>query len=203
MTMVVMEMSMLPPCHGRPGFLQPGEFKDWHQHWPTRAAVTICETRCPTAQLVNCARGALIAGVVDDQPSVVRPADGVVAAGIVCRGDAATTDALNEVIARHTGQRRPARCTGCRRVLVPKRHPLEGDSAHHAAQGLCTGCYTATYRARHSATVHELNPPKQCEDCQRPMVPRSSRPPAGHVRYAAKGVCTTCSSKRRYRTRTA
>ncbi|MFI5783131.1 hypothetical protein, partial [Nocardia sp. NPDC051570] len=75
----------LTPCHLDPRFLQPGTAQDWHLYPETIAAVAICETDCPISKLVACARAALGAGQLVTEPDITLPADGVIAAGIVCR----------------------------------------------------------------------------------------------------------------------
>lgn len=192
------------PCQGDLRFLQPGEDVAWGSRPETRAAVTICHTECPTSRLVDCARRALESGSVSDESErVTRPADGVVAAGIVCSGDDATATALRGLIARYgreTGA--PPTCLGCRRRFVPAREPLSEDTAHRAARGLCSGCYSATGRAGRLARVHQIRP-TACVDCAKPLVGRHDPVPDGHARHHSHGRCTTCQTRHRRNARKA
>ncbi|OZC55087.1 hypothetical protein CH289_07800 [Rhodococcus sp. RS1C4] len=84
------------PCKGQPGFHQPDAFNPpdtWELSIQTHQALATCTT-CPFKR--ECARAALTSGQgFDAEGSWV--ADGVVAAGIICRGDRKTRDTLNVI----------------------------------------------------------------------------------------------------------
>ncbi|MFC9874861.1 hypothetical protein [Nocardia salmonicida] len=187
------------PCHLDTRFVQPGENHAWHETADAAAAIEICETSCPISEVIGCARRALSAGnLTGVGVRATRPASGVIAAGIVCRGSAATTAALEKVIATYDRTTGPA-CRGCQRQLVDAGIPLVEGQAHKAARGLCKGCYSATGRAGALAPVYRLRTPGMpCAGCERPTVGRhATTVPAGHARYAANGLCLRCDSQAR------
>ncbi len=191
------------PCHRDFRFVQPGDDPDWHLYAQTIAAVATCETECPISQLVACARQALGAGQLATEPEITLPADGVIAAGLVCRGDNATVLALQEVITRYgRGDDRIPVCAGCQRRLVPAGKPLGVNEAHLAARGLCKGCYSATGRSGQLAKVHQMRP-THCIDCLRPLVGRRDEVPEGQVRHHSRGRCLSCQTKFRRSTKKA
>jgi len=184
-------------CHLDPRFLQPGDNPDWHLYPETIEAVAVCETSCPIRRFVDCARAALGAGQLATEPDITLPADGVIAAGIVCRGDNNTALALREVINRYgRPEDRIPVCPGCERRLIPAGQPLGVNEARLAARGLCKGCYAATGRSGQLAKVYQLRP-SHCTDCARPLVGRSDPVPEGHARYHSDGRCLGCQSKHR------
>ncbi|WP_280273396.1 hypothetical protein [Nocardia wallacei] len=183
------------PCHRDARFVQPGDDPDWHFYPETIAAITICETECPISRFVACARRALGSGQLATEPEITLPADGVIAAGLVCRGDNETTLALQEMINRYgRGDDRIPVCAGCQRRLVPAGQPLGVNEAHLAARGLCKGCYSATDRSGQLAKVYKIRP-THCVDCQRPLVGRNAEVPEGHVRHHSRGRCLSCQTK--------
>lgn len=165
------------PCADHPDdFLQPGEREGWHRTESARRALFSCK-ECPYRQ--PCATAALTAGTTLDA-TIAALANGVIQAGVVCRGDVATLRALRAVAGGE-----PDACTACGRSfahVVPK------------ARGLCSGCYSASRRVAGIATAQPRpTPAPECSDCDRPM----SRPPvpAGHVRHSAHGRCHTCDAR--------
>ncbi|WP_280424033.1 hypothetical protein [Nocardia carnea] len=146
---------------------------------------------------MSCARAALGAGQLATEPEITLPADGVVAAGIVCRGDNSTVLALQAVVDKYgRGAERIRVCAGCERRLVPARQTLGVNEAHLAARGLCRGCYSATERSGQLARVYQLRP-AACVGCARPMVGNRDTAPTGHVRHHSQGRCTACRAKHR------
>ncbi len=185
------------PCRLDPRFLQPGDCEDWHLHADTIAAIAICETECPISHVVSCARAALGAGQLATEPEITLPADGVVAAGMVGRGDNSTVLALQAVVDKYgRGAERIRVCAGCERRLVPAGQTLGVNEAHLAARGLCRGCYSATERSGQLARVYQLRP-AACVGCARPMVGNRDTAPTGHVRHHSQGRCTACRAKHR------
>ncbi|WP_147404232.1 hypothetical protein [Nocardia panacis] len=191
------------PCHLDPRFLQPGDEPDWHLFPETIQAVAVCETICPISHLVRCARAALRSGQLATEPEVTLPADGVIAAGIICRGDNDTALTLREVINRYG---RPEDCIpvcpGCERRLVLAGEPLGLNEARLAARGLCKGCYSATARSGQLTKVYQLRP-DHCADCKRPLVGREDPVPEGHARFHSDGRCLGCQSTYRRASRKA
>lgn len=174
----------------RGGFLQPGEDPNWHLLPATELAVVLCRTECPRGAFTACARAALDQlGRVPDEPHVPTVADGVVAAGIVCRGDEATADALRAVLGEQDSSAAPAACIGCARPLGD-----HGETVRSAARGLCKGCYSATARAGQLAPVYQLRP-ECCDGCARPLVGRRDDLPEGHARYHSGGRCEACHKR--------
>ena len=136
-----------PPCH---------RSKNTAFHNPTsshprsvRAAVAICK-ECPIRR--ECARDALTSGTSLDG-SYTRPANDVVQAGVVCRGDQGTAIRLAaiagvEVLPTYAEQEarghRPDECQHCHRPMVQwtRDRVPEGFVAHYA-RGFCQGCRKA------------------------------------------------------------
>ncbi|MFI5784065.1 hypothetical protein, partial [Nocardia sp. NPDC051570] len=144
-----------------------------------------------------CARAALGAGQLVTEPDITLPADGVIAAGIVCRGDNTTTIALREVINRYgRPEDRIPVCPGCERRLIPAGQPLGVNEGRLSARGMCKACYTATERSGQLAKVYQLRP-SDCIDCELPMVGRDDDAPEGHVRHHSKGRCLGCQTNHR------
>lgn len=190
------------PCHQDNRFLQSGEQRNWHLLPDTVAAVTICETECPISRVVECAREALGSGRLlqrGQRRNLPRPASGVVAAGIICRGTDETRDALDAVIARYSRSSDPVKtCTGCERALVSAGTPITDPDteAHHGGRGLCKGCYAASSRGGHIRSVRQPRP-SHCVGCSRPMVGRNDDAPDGHVRHHSRGQCVSCQVRAR------
>jgi hypothetical protein len=136
------------PCTGHPGFLQPAERPDWHLDPVVAAARRLCHEQCPPGRFRSCALDALTAGTLEDD---LRPrvADGVVMAGIACRGDAATEHALRDIVRGHAELHwratRPTHCLGCGRPMTTRRRRLPGHVVHESA-GRCSACTRARHR---------------------------------------------------------
>ncbi|MCZ4557963.1 hypothetical protein O4215_20590 [Rhodococcus maanshanensis] len=185
------------PCPGQPGFLQPGEQENWHLNPETVAAQQVCATACPVR--LECVRRARTSGTHG------HVADGVVAGGIICRGDTKTMWALRDLeqqLAPVAAQ--PAACLGCERTFVESGYPTHSGTAHHAGRGLCHGCYSAARRTESFTNVRAIRP-THCigPDCGKPMVSNREKPGPGQVRHHAKSLCTRCSEKSRTRTKKA
>ncbi|MEU8895506.1 hypothetical protein [Nocardia sp. NPDC048505] len=140
-------MIQQPPCVGRPGFLQPDDVLNWHELPETAAAQALCRERCPRDTFLACALSALTAGAGSGGDRQ-RAADGVVMAGIACRGDDLTVKALRNVIKVHTPvpARRPAACLSCHRPMTTRHRKLPGHVIHEAG-GHCTRCRRGQQRA--------------------------------------------------------
>ncbi|MFE3754101.1 hypothetical protein ACFXO9_07305 [Nocardia tengchongensis] len=135
-----------PPCLGLPGFVEPVSAFDWDRLPATAAAQRVCAERCPRDRFRACATAALAAGTLigDEAPSV---ADGVVMAGIVCRGDAITRRRLQAVLADDVDPRvRPDRCVSCQRPMTTRRRKRPGYVVHES-NGRCGACKRAEQRA--------------------------------------------------------
>lgn len=180
-------------------FLQPGERADWHRSSAAKQARQLC-AKCPLGA-VRCAQQAL------ELPGIP---DGVILAGIVCRGGNATrhelrllagaakprTDRPNLTLVPAT----PAtHCTGCERPFADPDSPPDPDSdaVHRSARGLCRSCYTAARRAGTLEPAHAPRP-DDCIDCDKPMVAARQPIPAGHVRHEKAGRCETCNRRHSY-----
>lgn len=187
------------PCHLDTRFVQPGENHNWHKTADALAAIEICETACPISAFVDCARHALTSGSLTGTGSrAPRPATGIIAAGIVCRGSTATAAQLEQRIAQYQplGASTVPTCRGCSRRLIRTGAPGEGE-ARVAARGLCKGCYSATSRVGSLAKVYTIHQPgTPCTRCQRPTVARgATEVPEGHTRYHSLGLCRGCHSQ--------
>lgn len=133
--------------------LYPNDWIDENstRHWLAQLA---CD-HCPL--LRQCAHQALTAGNTIDR-NVRVPANGVVQAGVMCKGDARTIDELRTIA--HTCDVIPLRwarpkppppphCLGCGRPMVtrPKGKSLDASLLTHAAHGYCRIC-DAEHRRR-------------------------------------------------------
>lgn len=137
-----------PPCLGIQAFLQPSEDPNWHEHPDTLRAQVLCNSECPREHFEACALAGLSAGTCEDDLTP-RVADGVVMAGVVCRGDIASEHSLRRALrGRAVGWRakRPSRCLGCDRPMTTRRRKLPGHVVHEAA-GHCTACRRAQKRS--------------------------------------------------------
>lgn len=142
-------------CTGKPGFTQPGEYPFWHLNPDTQDAQQLC-FHCPLRR--NCAQQELDAAAPDIP-------DGVLIAGIICRGDTRTLTMLRTIAAPPepeplaavipiTTARRaprprnawPRPCVGCERTMWPRRRHRDG-VVRHKARGLCDACYTTERRS--------------------------------------------------------
>lgn len=199
-------MSHNRPCTTRPDlFLQPGEDHNWHTTAAATTARNLCTTVCQFR--TDCAREALTLGTLEGT-NTPRVADGVIAAGIVCRGDADTLYRLQRVaglLPLHRTTNTPAptpaqpaatgtACTGCNTPAVPKDQPRIDGTVHLAARGLCWACYTAAKRAG-TLTATKAPRPEHCTDCARPMTASRKRPPEGWVMHESRGRCTACTRR--------
>lgn len=136
------------PCLGIRGFIQRSTLRNWPVHPETVAAQKICRTRCPAGQFRTCAEAALRAGEIFGETDRPRVADGVVMAGVVCRGDAATARALRRILSAHAEDPNAAdrRCADCQRPMCTRRRRKPGHVLHGSG-GRCYGCYRASGRA--------------------------------------------------------
>lgn len=179
------------------------------------AAVKICEA-CPLIQA--CARDALTAGdLQEDGTRAV--ADGVLQAGVICRGDQATVDALRAVAGLPNHPQAPRsriirsrgtiqegqRCRECSRPLWKfTRDPSEIPDGYVMlyARGWCVHCRVAykqaTAQAPKRITRERQRRPRHCVDCDAPMVPYAHDLPTDrHVHHMARGRCMKCYNKAR------
>lgn len=128
-----------PPCEGLPGFTDPTSV--------TIGNISTCK-QCPLRR--QCASDALTAGATLDR-SHVGPADGVLAAGILCTGDQHTASQLARIAGvptplvqvRQPRFKRPDRCRHCHRPMTVRKEgqPTTGDQPVHTAHGYCRDCY--------------------------------------------------------------
>lgn len=128
-----------PLCEGELGFTDPDTI--------TTAMVSTCK-QCPMRR--QCASDALTAGATLDR-SHVGPADGVLAAGILCTGDQHTASQLARIAGvptplvqvRQPRFKRPERCRHCHRHMTVRKEgqPTRGDQPTHVAHGYCRDCY--------------------------------------------------------------
>lgn len=176
------------------------------------AAKKLCSV-CPLLQ--SCAEDALRAGGSLDR-SMQAPANDVLQAGVVCRGDSDTARRLATVagvdvpVYREQRKRNFARgqCVNCGRRMVPwtRGEVPEGYAMHYARQH-CVHC-RAAYRkmirgeAGEPRRVRKPAPsgadrrrrrsiPSQCRECYRPMVTRGKQV-VGAVVHGGKGLCRSC-----------
>lgn len=137
----------VPPCRGIDGFIQPAGSRNWQAHASTMAAQTICRELCPAGLFRDCAIAALSAGGIDDEAGQAWVADGVVMAGVVCRGDRATERALQQVLAVDDAREadRLLACVSCRRPMCTRRRRKPGHVVHETG-GRCARCHRAVRR---------------------------------------------------------
>lgn len=136
--------SVEPPCLGKPGFVEPAYALDWDRLPATAAAQRVCTGQCPREMFRACGQAALRAGTLfdDENPSV---ADGVVMAGVVCRGDTATRRRLLLALGEDVTVR-PDRCLSCNRPMTTRRRKRTGYVVHES-NGRCSSCKRAEQRA--------------------------------------------------------
>lgn len=197
----------LPPCHRtkNKAFIDPDHAKDFQ----VRAAQSICG-HCPL--LKECASTALGLGAVIGR-DYSGPADAVIMAGVICRGDLPTAEALASIAGVAVPQigrqsRRAPAPDACRNCLVPMvswTRDLDsvpaGLTVHHA-RGFCTDCrpaYNAFLKTvtdrRETRDMVRVRNLSHCRDCDLPMVPIGHVPPAGHVEHHGRGVCRECEKR--------
>lgn len=149
---------MRPPCTNHRVFIQPTP-----GHPDTLAAQEMC-THCPLRQ--QCATDGLTSGESIDGTHV-RPAHGVIIAGVVCHGDMETAYALATIAntllptydmgedekPRTKRRRIDDECVNCHKPMVKwtRRAVPDGYVMHHA-RGYCTEC-RAEYRAAYPPTA--------------------------------------------------
>ncbi|MFD7843977.1 hypothetical protein ACFV4K_13725 [Nocardia sp. NPDC059764] len=140
-------MTNEPPCLNHRGFLQPEDTTGWQFLPATLAARALRQDRCAREIFLACAHSALTAGtcVGDDRQRV---ADGVVMAGVVCRGDAFTEKAIRKVIRQYTSSstRRAAHCLDCHKPMTTRHRKLPGHVIHDGG-GMCARCRRARQRS--------------------------------------------------------
>ncbi|NLT57179.1 MAG: hypothetical protein GXX79_21980, partial [Actinomycetales bacterium] len=148
-------------CHRNPNraFSDPDNAPDFS----IRAALKLCAA-CPVR--TQCARDALHAGDSLDGHTTA-PATGVIAAGIICRGDADTAHALARAAGVPTPPhyrekaprpQLPDGCNHCGRPLHKwTRNPEEIPEGHvmHYAKGWCVKCRGAYKQARNATVTKE------------------------------------------------
>ncbi|SLG39900.1 Uncharacterised protein [Mycobacteroides abscessus subsp. abscessus] len=187
-----------PYCQANPaGFLQPGEDPAWHLTPAAQAAIRACARLCPVP-LEDCARNALTAGTIPGSDRT-RVASGVIQAGIVCRGDLTTHQALVAIAYPHGGGPEyvtadgAARCDRCRREFADDADEATdtGQRVRRAVKylTLCTSCYKRAWRD--GALPRRHRTPDRCITCGRPMTTRHT-PLPGHVPHEARGSCRNC-----------
>ncbi len=139
-----------PLCEGQSGFTDPAAV--------TIGNISTCK-QCPLRR--QCANDALTAGATLDR-SHVGPADGVLAAGILCYGDQHTASQLARIAgvptplvqARQPRFKRPDRCRHCHRPMTVRKEgqPTRGDHPVHTAHGYCRDCYKRLRKHGHLET---------------------------------------------------
>lgn len=182
-----------------------------------RAAVKMCQ-HCPIRR--QCARDALTGGTSLDG-NMVAPATGVISAGIHCRGDDATAQALADIaevaVPPYRQQRKrpraPKQCVSCGAGMVPwTRYEVPEGKVMAHARGHCVNCRSA-YRAtldaereasgktaglRKPAPMRRLSRvPDHCQDCEHPMLPASHPKREGFVLHEGRGLCRSCYARDR------
>ncbi|NKZ84486.1 hypothetical protein GS982_20000 [Rhodococcus hoagii] len=181
----------LTPCQQHPNrYTQPGDAETWlGATWARNA----CHTSCPRP-IDECAREALSAGTLLYADPVTHPivASGGIWAGIQCRGDAATHQALT-AIAYPDGDAPEATTSACAVCTRPFRTEEDEnvvgiDSVHRATPNspLCRGCYST---ARRTGNLRPLRTPvpETCNACGRAMGRKH-----GQVRHHTAGNCINC-----------
>lgn len=133
------------PCHKtrNRSFIQPTA-----QDSPAnRAAIKTCE-HCPI--LKECAAAALTSGNTLN-PGYSGPAQGVIQAGVICRGDIATAMELSMIAgvpmpdyAAETRARASTQCINCEKPMVPwTRGEVPEGYVMHRGRNYCTECRAA------------------------------------------------------------
>lgn len=178
-----------------------------------RAAVKMC-LHCPIRR--QCARDALTGGTSLDG-NVIAPATGVISAGIHCRGDDATAQALAQIAGvaapkyrkQRPRPRAPKQCVSCGAEMVPwTRYEVPEGKVMAHARGHCVNCRSAynAMRAREDGLVTLRKPapprgrhrtPSHCRDCQRPLIPASHPAREGYVKHHAGSRCSGCYKRSR------
>lgn len=186
------------PCVNHPGFLQPGNDPEWHTLPAAQDAIRLCHRKCPIP-LEDCARQALTAGTLEGH-NRQRVANGVIQAGIVCKGDHETRKALTE-LAYPNGDAPETflddadeACSVCTRDFAPDEEPTTTTTTHRAVASspLCWACYQAANRG---GTLIPFRPstPSHCQGpCGLPLMKRGQKIP-GHVRHEKGGLCAACN----------
>lgn len=180
---------MTLPCHTHPAdFLQPGEDPLWHLGWGAKRAIASCLFSCPRLQ--QCAQDAVHAGDLD-QGKVNAVADGVIQAGVVCRGDMTTRRALRTVANGGTAPSADC-CLGCERPFTKVRR---------LARGMCVSCDSLARRTGGTAraATPRPEPVQKCIACHLPMVARGAERGPGQARRGANGRCHRCDMRLRRR----
>lgn len=183
------------PCEQHPNrYIQPGEAVTWlGATWARNA----CRTSCPRP-IDECAREALSAGTLLDADPVTHPivASGVIQAGIHCRGDVATHQALT-AIAYPNGDAPAVTTSACAVCSRPFRVEEDEDvvgieSVHRASLNspFCRACYSSANR---KGILQPLRAtvPDTCRVCCKAMSTRTS-PKPGTVRHESGGRCVNC-----------
>lgn len=175
------------------------------------AARKLCSV-CPL--LRSCAEDALTAGNSLDG-NVVQAACGVLQAGVICRGDGDTAQALAAIAQvpvpayrkKRARNHAPSNCVECGAGMVPwSREGAPEGKVMAYARGHCVNCRSAynALRAREGETVALRKPapprgrrrtPDHCADCERPMIPGSHPKREGFVKHYARGLCRTCNRR--------
>lgn len=174
-----------------------------------RAAKTICGL-CPVR--VACATAGLSAGNSLDG-STRGPANDVIVAGIICRGDTATARVLAQIAGVEGPQPRRAKrprgtygtCKGCDAPLVAADAAdlPAGHSRHHArSYGTC--CRSIYSRLLNEGTFEDrrvTEKPKRvaeiCRHCHQPLLRRGQeRTHYWQVQHSVRGVCVECTGSR-------
>ena len=149
-------------------------------------AIETCET-CAIIEpdtFRACAKAALTAGTTIDG-ELEACADGVIQAGIECRGDRRTWRALKAAAGEPVD---PARCIICNRSFL--------DEVIERGDGICAGCTQVTTRHLVIAPSTPRNtPPNECLACGKQMERGPGPHPQGVVRHAARGYCRHCITK--------
>lgn len=148
-------------------------------------AIETCET-CAIVEPATfraCAKAALTAGTTIDG-ELEACADGIIQAGIECRGDRDTWRALKKAAGEPVDE---TRCVICDRSFI--------DDVIERGDGVCAGCTQVTTRHLVVAPSTPRNtPPDECLECGRAMV-TFPLGPEGTVRHAARGYCRRCINK--------
>lgn len=203
---------MRPPCHKTKNraFINA----DYVPERSRRAAVKMCQ-HCPIRR--QCAREALTGGTSLDG-NLTAPATGVIQAGIHCRGDDATAQALAAVAGavaptyrkQRKRKRAPKHCVSCGADMVPwTRHEVPEGYVMHRGRGYCAECrgaYSLALKSDGRAEKGLRKPaprrrlsrvPDHCQDCEHPMLPASHPKREGFVLHEGRGLCRSCYARAR------